>query len=623
MEGVATLRGNNYHYVPVSINETTFKNHQVGGKEYFGRVSMTKNEVVEILKNWYLPCLLTKVNKVTNIPSYLSYSTDELEQLLDDETLNKKELEEEIESIKAQITAHPDKAEILSQEFKKANQEYQLTLEKLSQIDKALDSKYEESIKEPQLEVQEANDVEDVEQDLEDTLTNLVIPEELLDNSDLNASSGFENEELSIEEPSFESAPVIEEPEKTNFETKEFEKQELEEIPVIEPTLGTEEIMEISNEDTVNYKEENIPEEPIYEEDLKSEDETLKDDEIISIPEEEANEVRSIDMTPIEIDLKKYDIKAYSETNQFKESMNGIYENVSQMMQGVDAHYMNAFKTTQESMTREIQNEVLINNDLRQALQAKEEVIVQLKEAIAREDATLTLKNEQIEGLGVKMGQLRKNYEELEDKTKTLQLIIDDKDVKLHSQSEAITNLQGDLETATKLKDAAEAKCEQAEGESSVWERQAIKEGKRSDNLEKRLTKAQDDVKDLRSMAKEYEAQIKKMTKEHSEQQEMIAQQEQTIENQALDFKAKEDEFTKQQQNSNDNIIYLTGVVDSLRADNDTLTETVNMQNETISKLEKQNKDFQVFMSQLAQSPMGEYFKASFQSEEQTKTKVA
>lgn len=585
-----------YHYRPITFSQNTLYNHQSGGKEYFGRVSMTKNDVVKVLATWFLNhCQQEpKIELEKDDFDYAVLPISSLEQMLDEQTILRKELEEDIDSLKAQITAHPNKSDDLLKQYTAVSKKHQNVVDLINKIDNILDQKYEED---------KQNDEVD---SLEDTLTKLVIPTEMTE--EFNVNNGFSDEILPTEveaEDALEGQGVaLDEP------------VEMAGVQNIEPmeVQNNEPVLENSVLETMSSIPEPVIEQPV--------DNVVELNSVADSVLENVESTPKVDMKPLYVDLKQYEVSSYATTQEFKNCMSDIYAGVSKMIQGADEHYMNSFRQTQESMTSEIQNEIIKNKDLRLLVQEKTEETVHLREEIARGKATIQEKSNQIETLNDQISELKKMLDVTDEHTKSLQGLIDEKDVQAKTLEETISSLRSDLANANQLKDAAEAKCEQAESESDVWEKQAVKESRRSETLANRLLKAQEDIKALKANLKDEANDKKRLQAENDEHQKTITKQNATISEQQELIERQTDEARDNQQKSTDRIEYLTGVVDELNRENENLNIKYQTSQATIEKLNEENKNFQTFMSQLAQSPMGEYFKQMMTPQEaEVKTK--
>ncbi len=567
------VQNKTYNYVPTSLNLNTIYTHQTGGKEYLGRVSMTKNEIAKILIDWYKKVIVPQVEKIEEkkeVPvvaplkeepvkkavepvietpkvevaqpkvDYSTLSVPTLEKMLDDQTKIKKELENDIDSLKAQISAHPHKSQELLPEYSKKGKEYQEVLETLNKIEQELDRKYDEGIHSAGSKEHEAID---------------------------SVLSTFNVNPEKVETP---VVPIVE------------EKVETPVAPIVEETV------------------------PVVEE--KEEPKAVQ--EIPNQPLEES-------IKTIEVDLSQYEIPNFTETQNFKDHMKNINGGIARLLQDLDTHYVRAFASTRNDMTDKINEGVEINNELKASIEDKNREITNLREENARNEATIQAKDKEIGKLNSDIKDLQVEQDKMSDYSKGLLLQVEDKETRIKTLEESVNNLQSDLLNTNKLKDVAEAQRRQAESESLVWKKQAETASRRLETLESRLNAMQNENSNLKAIKADSEVVQKRFDKERQELLAKIQKAEENSRRLQDTIARNERNYTDKLNDAKKEISGLKENVGNLNKENATLSMQVLDQKHELKQLTEQNKSFQTFVSQLKSSPMGNYFQQVMEPQEE------
>ena len=176
------IQDKEYNYSLTPFNALAIYTKQNGGKEYMGRVSMTKNvivdsmlekysninskkepvapvipevevkkeEIVEPVKEEKAPVLEEEKPELLVLPEidYATLSISALENLDNDYTEREKKIKNEVDELKLQMLAHPHEQNLV-EKYSIVGKNHDTILTELEKIDKELDRKYDEGIHSP------------------------------------------------------------------------------------------------------------------------------------------------------------------------------------------------------------------------------------------------------------------------------------------------------------------------------------------------------------------------------------------------------------------------------------------------------------------------------------------
>ena len=575
-----------YNYKLTPFNALEIFTNQSGGKEYLGRVSMTKNAVVKGMLDKYdkinviqkfEPKNITPVEikpSINVIPEevkeevkeekkepineepkpeilvlpeidYSSLSITALENLDNEYTEKEKKLKDEVNELKLQMLAHPHEQNLI-EKYSIVGKNHDTIVTELEKIDKELDRKYDEGIHSP---ISKEHEEEVAPLKENNNMNDIVYTPPVLE--------VVEKQPEQVETPVYNEQPVIDNP---SFE---------------QPS-------------TVKNKEEN----------------SMK----------------------FEVDFKEFEIPNFTSTQMFKDSLQDFNRDVAKLLTGADKHYMDQFKSTINNMGEQLTKATDINEELRTTIVSKEQNIASLNEEKARLEATIESKNREIDKSKDEIQVLKVEIDKMIDQDKNLHLQLDDGKARIQSLEGTVEGLKGDLVNMEQLKNVAETKLDQTEREGSVLKRQADTATTRVRKLEASLKAALDEISSLKSEKSVWEVNQKRFDKVCSDFQAQINERDENIRDLQGRIATMEKISSNNEKDSEERISQLTHTLDIVTKDKNTLEARLLDKNRENERLQKENESFTNFMRLAKEGPMGPFFSQMMGSDEEVskgKTKVA